>query len=236
MALSTIETPVKPFTDKMLGWMKRPETFDPQSLTVRIANGNDKLGKDIPNVNTAPPLTCTSMPCLTSGCYAMKSFHRYPNVRESQFHNTNLYYNHPELYFNDIINQMNRKRKPTPYFRWHSSGEIIDLAYFEGMKKVARALPNTKFLCFTKKFLILSKMRDVPENLAIIFSTWKGMKLAKRISDNHNIAWVLDGSDFEANRIAKQSNKPFVCGGDCEVCKACWYTNSKNHDVVFHKH
>jgi len=103
------------------------------------------------------------------------------------------------------------------------------------MKRVAREFPDTKFLCFTKKYGISKFMSDCPENLSVIFSAWEGMKVPESVK-KYNVAWVDDGSESEQKIIKENSTKPFRCGGDCGTCKMCWNANKTGNDIVFHKH
>lgn len=91
-----------------------------------LSEGNIKLGK-ILNVNLPPVVTCSrDVPCSTNGCYALKSFKQYPNVRKAWESNLELYNCNSTKYFESIIDQIKRKRKLPKRFRWHSSGDIVD--------------------------------------------------------------------------------------------------------------
>lgn len=201
----------------------------------RISKGNVKL-KGIPNLNLSPFMVCKDMPCFSQGCYSVKAYCQYPNVEASWDFNTVLYKSNPDKFFTDLISILQRKKKTVDFFRWHSAGEIIDAKYFEGMKMVARVFPQTRFLCFTKKYYLSKQMSDCPSNLSIIFSTWKDMKLPPRIRKNFQVAWVDDGSKSEKKRIEKNKKNAFKCGGSCENCRACWFANLIKTDIIFDKH
>lgn len=95
-------------------------------IGVRISAGNTKLGS-IPNVNLPPITTCEEqVPCaVNKGCYAIKAFRQYPNVRNAWNNNLKVYQLNSNFYFTSIINQL-RKIRHLPRFRWHSSGDIVD--------------------------------------------------------------------------------------------------------------
>ena len=42
------------------------------------------------------------------------------------------------------------------YFRWHVSGDIVDMPYLEMMCRIAVKLPRTQFLAFTKKYNLIN--------------------------------------------------------------------------------
>lgn len=202
---------------------------------VRISKGNMKLGTKIPNINLSPPKSCAKMPCLNTGCYAMKAYRQYPNVKESWDFNYNLFRENPEAYFDMIIDKLSRKKSSNrKYVRWHSAGEIINQEYVDGMFRVARAIPKTRFLCFTKKYGL--NYSDRPENLAIIFSTWPNLYPPKRLIETHPIAWMNDHSEKTETKIKEESKNAMNCPGSCETCKACWHIHENKHDVIFAKH
>ena len=96
------------------------------SIGVCISKGNIKLGS-IPNVNLPPIVTCESgVPCAQkNGCYALKAYRQYPNVRNAWNNNLNVYSMNPDFYFESICKQLG-KMKNLPRFRWHSSGDMVD--------------------------------------------------------------------------------------------------------------
>lgn len=206
------------------------------TCSVSISDGNIKLGKNIPNVNLSPPKVCKNMPCLTSGCYAMKSYRQWPSVRQSWNFNTDSYLKDPDGFFKDIIGKLSRKRNKPKHFRWHSAGETVDIRYFEGMKEVARNFPKIKFLCFTKKYGMAYYMKDCPKNLKVIFSSWPGLKMPKVCKD-YALAWMHDGTEAEAAHIeAEKTGDLFACKGNCNRCKACWNVKEGKNNILFHKH
>ena len=116
------------------------------------------------------------------------------------------------------------KNKPM-FFRWHVAGDIPEQMYLDCMKKLCRNHPQTKFLCFTKKFhLDYSKK---PKNLQVVFSAWPGLDMPKT---KFRIAWMNDGKD---GRIPKNA---IHCPGNCENCGMCWNLSELKKDVVFDKH
>lgn len=194
-----------------------------------ISAGNSKIGK-IPNINLPPPVTCYGLPCLKEGCYGLKSYRLFPSCRQSWMHNYETYMNDPKAFFDKIIGLLSRKRNAIPYFRWHAIGEIPNQEYLNGMKRVAKAFPETRFLCFTKRYAY--DFSGTPKNLRIVFSTWPGMELPDELHEKYPIAWMNDGT--QDDRIKEKGKKTVECSGSCVKCKRCWHM--KTTDVVFHKH
>lgn len=196
---------------------------------VHVSNTNTKLGASILSINLPAGITCRADAPCAKGCYAMKGNWLYSNVKNSLQSNLDAYKNNPKLYFESIATQTALSR----FVRWHSSGDIVDAQYFEGMCKVARKNKATHYLCFTKKFEIVNDYiasgKRIPRNLSIVFSAWSDW--VPENPYNLPMTWVY-GKSFDNERIPKDS---IPCIGSCENCQACW-TLKKGMSVYFHKH
>lgn len=185
----------------------------------RISEGNSKLG-GIPNVSLPPVKTCANCSECRKDCYALKSWRQYKNVRDAWGANYALVSKAPAVYFGGI--QAYCKSWRPKFFRWHVAGDILGQGYLDLMSATARACPDTRFLCFTKRHDL--DYSGIPENLRIRFSLWPGM-----VDPGPGIprAWMQDGTE---TRIPKGATK---CPGSCEKCKACF---NSTRDVYFLKH
>lgn len=195
----------------------------------KVSNTNSKLGGQIYSINLPPVVTCRAdAPCF-KGCYACKGNWLFPNVKNSLQQNLEAYKNNHTLFFESVAAQTALVR----FCRWHSSGDIVDMQYFEGMCKVARKNKDTHYLCFTKKYEIinefLSKGKRIPKNLSIVFSAWSNW-----IPENpYDLPMTyVYGKEFNNELIPKDA---IPCGGKCETCQACW-TLKKGQHVYFLKH
>ena len=196
---------------------------------MHVSHTNSKLGADIPSINLPPIVTCRpNAPCF-KGCYALKGNWKFKTVKDSLMKNLNAYRSNPELYFNTITTNTALAR----LVRWHSSGEIVDPAYFVGMCKVARINRGTEYLCFTKKFEIINDFikegHRIPKNLHIVFSSWEGF-----VPDNpYNLPMTyVWAKDFDNSHIPEDA---IPCAGHCPNCLACWKLK-KGQSVFFKKH
>ena len=188
---------------------------------MKISLGNKKLGM-IPNVNLPAIKTCRKDAPCSKTCYANKGTYQYDNIKKSYMDNLNDYLADNEKYFEDINNFLNNDSVIYKYFRWHSSGDIVNMKYLINMVKLAKANPLTKFLAFTKKYeivnLYLSVHESFPGNLVVVFSAWdKDFKINNPF--NLPVAYV----DFKHKE--KNPNIPELslqCNGDCSKCKGCW--------------
>lgn len=197
-------------------------------MNVVISKGNKKLG-GIPNVSLPPVWSCVKgVPCA-KGCYAMKSYRMYPNVKTAWDNNLAMAKTNTDKYFQDI-NDYVQNKKPA-FFRWHVAGDILDYVYFNKMMIIALKNPDTKFLCFTKNYKVVNEyLTDfltwdtLPENFKLYFSAWPNWNIVN--PHNVPIAYMQDGNEIVPCET-------FKCPGSCEDCKHCF---TSGNAVVFKKH
>ena len=203
-------------------------------MTVKISTTNTKLSGQIPSVNLPAIQTCRhDAPCKHL-CYATKGNFTFPKVKESHTHNLACFIHDSNQYFNDIIEFLNGLVSYR-FFRWHSSGDIVNKDYLMGMIRVAKKCKTVKFLCFTKKFEIINDFLNeggkIPNNLKIVFSAWDKSFL---VPNPHNLpVTYVDFNDTSLNPEIPELAIP--CTGKCPECLACW-SLKKGQSVVFHQH
>lgn len=142
------------------------------SERVHISHGITKLGADIPSVSFPPVITCDpNAPCFKK-CYARRGRFAFPHNKDLLQKNLDLWKSDPSGFFFDVKFVAFHSR----FFRYFSSGDIPDMEFFIHMTEVARELPDTQFLAFTKKTDIVNTYIDangeLPPNLHIVFSAW----------------------------------------------------------------
>lgn len=194
-----------------------------------------KLGMaPIPSINLPPVKTCRhNAPCKET-CYACKGLFLMPSNQNRLWDNWEFYDNHPMEYFREI-----RKACTTSkFFRWHSAGDIPSAWYFWNMVHVAKDIPDTKFLCFTKQYetvnSYLNRFGWLPENLIVVFSAWGDYEFENPY--NLPVAYIRLKSGEGADKIPANARK---CTGYCAECilgsENCW--NMQHGDsVVFDEH
>lgn len=203
-------------------------------MSVKISKTNSKLGV-IPSINITPIVSCRpNCPCAKD-CYAMKGRFRFHNARDNMAFNYESYKNNPSAYFDDICSAIDNGMISYSYFRWHAAGDIVDERYFDGMISVAKKLPRTSFLAFTKKYeLVNSYIKyggSIPSNLHIVFSAW-GTSLPLENPYEFPVAHVRFKDPSENTSIP---NSAVECSGDCSSCLQCWKIG-RGESVVFNKH
>ena len=204
-------------------------------MKITISKTNSKLGGFIPSINLPAGLTCRDDAPCQKGCYAKKGNWLYKNVQASLKNNYDAYMENADEYFNHIIKELNNGDITYKFFRWHSSGDIVNLKYLKGIIRVAEACPQTKFLCFTKKFNLVNMYLEfnpnIPENLKIVFSAWsKDFK----VNNPHNLP-VTYVNFKNADKNPDIPEYAIPCVGKCYECKACW-SLVNGQSVVFNQH
>ena len=203
--------------------------------SITISTTNSKLGGFIPSINLPAGLTCRADAPCQKGCYAKKGNWRFENVQQSLLDNLKAFNEEPKEFFNGIINYLNNNDIAFKFFRWHSSGDIVNNEYFKGILKVASNCPGTKFLCFTKKFHLVNLYLEaggvIPDNLKIVFSAWDN---TFKVDNPYNLPVTYV-------KFAKEEKNPDIpeyaipCIGKCSECKACW-SLVNGQSVVFNQH
>ena len=194
---------------------------------------NTKLGGHIAQVNMPQGITCAeNVPCNKPGiCYCTSGNMRFKNVRDSHIKKYELYKANPEGFFEQISNELTLV--PYKYFRWHSSGDIVDEQYLDLMCKLARKHRTTHFLCFTKKYELVNEYLDhhrKPNNLVLCLSNWGNWK----VDNPHHLPESF--VNFKKTKV-EIPEFAYECPGSCADCPGTHCFHMRKHDsVVFHYH
>lgn len=200
---------------------------------MKISLTNSKLGDKIPSLNLPTTVCRANAPCK-KGCYAMKGNWLFKNVVTSLQSNLDHFLRDSKGFFDDIINYINNDDITYKFFRWFSSGDIVNETFLNGMVRVAKKCKQTKFLCFTKKYELINeylKNAELPKNLKIVLSAWdKDFK----VDNPHNLPMTyVNFKDQTRNADIPEFAIP--CVGTCSKCKACW-SLKKGQSVYFNQH
>lgn len=190
------------------------------NLNINISLTNTKLGDKIPSLNLPTSICRANAPCK-KGCYAKKGNWLFKNVVKCLNNNLEIFKQNPDGFFDDIIQWLNDEDTIYKFFRWFSSGDIVNYEFFVGMVRTAKKSPNTRFLCFTKKYEIVNDYimfnGGLPKNLKVVFSNWGDFKPLN--------PYNLPTTHVRFKNPLLNVNIPefaIPCKGSCKTCKACW--------------
>ena len=188
-----------------------------ENIKLCISKGNHKIGKTL-NVSLPPVLSCGNCKECKHFCYDIRACYQYSNtVIKARAKNRALLQLDRDSYFVQIDEACNRHRT-NKVFRWHVSGDIIDIDYLDRMVKIARNHPDFRFWTYTKMYSIVNAYcaenggrNAIPANLSILFSEWRGMPMENPYNFGTFRCFYAD-EEIPANT--------FYCPGNCDICKA----------------
>lgn len=201
-------------------------------MKIKISPGNIKMGS-IPSVSLPAGVTCRKNCLCYPKCYAHKIERLRKSVREAYESNYKLLIEDPDTYWREVNATVMLNR----YFRFHVSGDIVDMDYLENMVKVAKENPHCQILCFTKQYELVNEWLDnneegFPSNLHIIFSVWDGMECP----NPHNLP-EAHVRYRDGHTTARED--AYECGGNCSDCAVvecgCWVLEN-GEQIIFNEH
>lgn len=117
------------------------------------------------------------------------------------------------------------------YFRWHDSGDIMDLAHLEAIVQVAVRMPQVKFWLPTKEYGTIRqylKHNGFPSNLCVRVSAPMVDGQAPNI-----VGCESSTVHKHAPPIGKEC-RAYARGGHCGNCRACWNIDIDNVSYPLH--
>lgn len=154
-------------------------------------------------------------------CYACKGHYQFPNVRRAQQKRMQSVTN--PSWVKAMVAQIGSKKEK--YFRWHDSGDILDVAHLKKICEVATLLPEFKFWLPTQEHVLVGQfLKDggvIPDNLTVRLSTPK--------IDSRPVKTTLPTSTIHREAAAHGTVCPApMQGNKCGSCRNCWDKNVKN--------
>ena len=199
------------------------------TLKVSISKGNRKMGA-IPSVSLPPIITCKHCESCARKCYAAKLARIYKTTREAWNRNYKILLENRKFYFD----QVTAAAMISGFFRFHVSGDIVDVDYLDNMCKTARKCKNTRFLAFTKNYEDVNNYFEThkkPRNLQLIFSLPFDGAMIENPHNMPTAAVIFKGNE------PKSDYK--ICGGNCTDCACrgvgCWELK-KGETIAFYEH
>lgn len=196
----------------------------------------------VPSVSLLPPDSCGPDVLCRKDCYACRLLKTRKTWKTTLEHNLAAVREDLTGYFHAVQSFL-RKEKPK-MFRWHVAGDIPSVEYLHSMIWAAHWYPKVKFLCFTKRWDLVSTgytdrrlsptgTSATPSNLRIVVSRWPGDSEPRGpwVSSLPQ-AWI--STDKRAPTPSRRQGV-FACPGRCDTCGKCWALKPGQH-VVLKKH
>lgn len=187
--------------------------------TLYVSDGNRKMSLptfSLPAKSTCPG--CTRQ--CASHCYARKAEKAYPGVLPCRKRNLKL--SRGDTFIDGMVDII--MSKSPKLFRIHESGDFYSQSYLEKWFTICEALPDTRFLAFTKSFHL--DFTRKPSNLQIVWSIWPDTDLS-RVPSKGPRAYAGD---------CQGMGKTVQCAGNCDSCGICWFLDRNPVNVHFDIH
>ena len=204
---------------------------DCDAIALHISKGNKKIGR-VHNFSIAPGITCANCSGCIRYCYDIKAVIQYKNVLNARADNTALMLKDMAGTFRKIDHYITRRRTHKA-FRWHVSGDILNVKYFDYMVQVAIRHPDWTFWTYTKAYYYVNEWirthggtkAAIPANLSVMFSIWNGMPCPNPYG-LPTFTCIQEGMTPDPNE--------WRCPGNCDIClksgRGCPHGESANVD------
>ena len=214
----------------------------------KISKSNTKLGKiasfSLPSITTCPGATAE---CKLA-CYAAKVERIYKNAAKSYEHNLTLLESPTFVEdFKTEILALTSKKNASKVFRWHVSGDILNIKYLYNMKTIMESFPDVTFYAYTRNWFLPNWEAHLKEVRKL-----SNFTLIASIDDSHIAAGILPDNTYRVayfgshtiQQVSTLLNRNVVmCPNQitdtlCDKCKFCFNPklNNTTRSVYFKKH
>jgi len=159
-------------------------------------------------------------------CYALKGMYRFPNVKNA------MEKRYQSIDHKDWVEAMVTLIDKDRYFRWHDSGDIIDLVHLNKICDVCIKTPNCSHWLPTREYLIVKTYTDIgntfPKNLNVRLSA---LMVEGKVPQEfaRKVGCTTSGVSTTAYTCPAPNQE-----NQCKKCRACWDMNVP--EVSYHLH
>ena len=158
---------------------------------------------------------------VCSKCYANKGFYSLYAKTIEPAQQARLVSLGDPLWVNALVASIGAD----PYFRWHDSGDIQDLAHLELIAQVCAATPKCKHWLPTREYGIvkayIAKHGKLPVNLVIRLSAMFPDVAVQIPASLASVAGITASNVHTVTPIGEDCNASKQ-GGACLDCRKCW--------------
>ncbi len=113
-----------------------------------------------------------------------------------------------------------------PYFRWHDSGDLQNLAHLELIAETCARTPNTRHWLPTREYgmvkAYIAKHGAIPANLTIRLSAMYPDRPVVIPASLQNIPGITASNVHKDGAPMGQACPAYTRQGKCADCRACW--------------
>lgn len=193
-----------------------------------------ELGWEVPKSYGCPvgKILAEQKGTTCSSCYAVRDNYTLPNVHQAQLKRL-IGVSHPQ-WVDAMVYMIIKQVKPMmPWFRWHDSGDLLDLTHLYKIVQVCWLTPDVHHWLPTREDKIVKDFLSIdrlPPNLTIRVS-------ATRVDKEKNTK--IPGIVTSTVHSKKTNPIGYLCpapkqGNECKDCRACWDKGVKNVSYKLH--
>jgi len=195
--------------------MSNKKYWDKDETPLKFSEGTGKL-KGVGSLNVSKPLACIQrmmdLESVCSKCYMDRFMAVYKTAKLNYMCNAKILTTR-ELEDNEIPFLY------TDILRINSFGELHNVMHLWNIYKIALKNPQVLFVIWTKETEIVWELRDKPENVRLIYSSYK-------LNKEEECPPMFWGTFTVFNADYAFENKVRVnCNGKCRICMICYDKN-----------
>ena len=165
-------------------------------------------------------------------CYGGRGrYVMFPAIEKALEYRLHVWETNPQMWQDEIVKGINRKRKPHEYFRWFDVGDIQGPRMADAIVEICKRTPNTLHWLPTKEYGFARYMfrQELPDNLIV--------RVSAPMVDGAPLGWALFTSTVHDKGLPMGHNcpagktTPAKCPDDC---RACWDKTVPNITYPLH--
>ena len=144
---------------------------------------------------------CPNAGACATVCYARNGTYNFRNVKARHIANLEYVLEDPQNWYGQMLAEVSHKRMRGKYVRIHDAGDFFSEEYLIMWLKIARAVPEITFYCYTKEVAMFKRIvePDCPENFRYLYSMGgKQDHLINKETDRHAEVFPDDVAILEA--------------------------------------
>lgn len=155
---------------------------------VKLTNGRNM--NVCPNAGACAPV-----------CYARSGTYNFSNVKRRHIANLEYILEEPEVWYEQMVAEVSKPKMAGKFVRIHDAGDFFSEDYLNLWLRIARAVPQVTFYCYTKEVSLFKRVVEpnCPENFRYLYSMGgKEDHLVDKEKDRHADVFPDDAAILDA--------------------------------------